>query len=157
MVSSPQEPYYFRHPKSQTRWWHFIDCQYDNVLSCQDREKYTLQKKSNTPTNITKSQEVAVNEAMETITSTHDSHTDRTEPLLEVADKEDLLSLFDQYSYLMSLNSEWLSTGYAIIINEVSVEGISATYHFTAQQCSTTALFYKGANVLITSQIFCWL
>ena len=78
---------------------------------------------------------------METITSTHDIHTGRVEPL---ADEEDLLSLFDKYSNLMSPNSDSLSTDDAVIINEVSVEGIIATYHVIAQQHATTALFDTG-------------
>ena len=70
-------------------------------------EKYTCQKKSNTLSGIPKSQENVLNEVMEIITLTHDSHTDRAEPLHETADEEDLLSLFDQYSDLMSPNSDY--------------------------------------------------
>ena len=61
-------------------------------------EQYTLQKKLNTPSDIPKSQEGAVNEVMETITLTHNNHTDRAEPLYEAADEEYLLSHFNQYS-----------------------------------------------------------
>ena len=51
-------------------------------------------------------------------------------------DKEDLLSLFDQYSDLMSPTLAWLSTGITIVINEASPEGISAetTLHFNSSQ-----------------------
>ena len=38
---------------------------------------------------------------METITSTNNNHTDRTELIMETDDEEDLLSLFEQYSDLM--------------------------------------------------------
>ena len=44
-------------------------------------KKNTLQKKLKTPYDIPKSQEVAVNEVMETISLTQDNHTDRAEPL----------------------------------------------------------------------------
>ena len=68
-------------------------------------------------------------------------------PLHEAAIEEDLLSLFNQYSDSMSPNSDWLATKDEVIINEVSVEGISATYHITVQQCATTALYNTGANM----------
>ena len=58
-------------------------------------ETYTLQMKMNTTSVIPKSQEVAVNEVMETITLAHDSLTERTEPLHKAANEEDLLSLFN--------------------------------------------------------------
>ena len=74
------------------------------------------------------------------------------EPLHRAADVEDLLSLFDQYSNLMSSNSDCLATDNAVFINEVSVEGISAAYHVTVHQCVTTALFNTGANILVISQ-----
>ena len=54
---------------------------------------------------------------METITLTHESPTDRAEPLHEAADEEDVMSLFNQYSNLMSPNSTWLATEDVIIIN----------------------------------------
>ena len=59
-------------------------------------EKYTLQKKTKTLSDSPKSQEVVINDVMETINLTHDSHTDRAEPVYEAADEENLLSLFDQ-------------------------------------------------------------
>ena len=68
------------------------------------------------------------------------NHTNETEPVHETAD-EDLLSLFDQYSELMSPTLDWLSTDIATVMNETSLEGISATYHITVQQCTTTAMF----------------
>ena len=64
---------------------------------------------------------------METITLTHNSHTDRAEPLHDAADEENLLTFFDQYSNFMSPNSDWLSSEDFIIINEVSLEGFSTT------------------------------
>ena len=84
---------------------------------------------------------------MDSMNLTHDNLTDRAEPVHKAADEEDLLNLFDQYSDLMSPSSDWLSTDVAIIINEASIEGISVTYHITAQQCTTTALFDTGANM----------
>ena len=39
------------------------------------------------------------------------------------------------------------NTDIAIIINKVSLEQISATYHITVQQCTATALFDTGANM----------
>ena len=90
---------------------------------------------------------------METNTLTHDSPTNRAQPLHEAADEEDLLSLFDQYYNLISANLDWLSTDDSIIINEVSVEGISEAYHVTVQ-LTTTALFNTGANMWVTSQFF---
>ena len=69
-------------------------------------EKYTLPKKSNTPLDTPKSQEVAINEVMETITKTNDNDTDRTEPVHKTTNEDDLLSLFDQYSELMSPTSD---------------------------------------------------
>ena len=110
-------------------------------------EIYTLQKKSNTPSDISKSQEFAINKVKETITSRDDNHTDRAKPLHDAAYKENLLSLFKQYSNLVSSNSDCLSTDHAIIINEVSGESISATYHVTVQQHATTALFDMGINM----------
>ena len=56
-------------------------------------KKYTLLKKSNTLSNIPKSQEGTGNEVMETITLTHNSLTDRAEPLHKAANKEKLLPL----------------------------------------------------------------
>ena len=106
-----------------------------------------MQKKTNTPSNFPKTQEFEASEVMETITSTNDSLTDRAEPLQEAADEKDLLSLFNKYSNLMSPNLDCLATEDAVIINEVSLEDISATYHVTAQQCITTALFNAGGNI----------
>ena len=63
---------------------------------------------------------------MESITSTNDNHTDRTDPVHEAAD-EDLLILFDQYSNVMSPTLDWLSTDIASVINEAFLKGISAT------------------------------
>ena len=60
-------------------------------------KNYTLQKKSNTPSNILK-QEVTVNEVMETTTFTLISEMDRVALSCETTDEEDLLSLFNQYS-----------------------------------------------------------
>ena len=68
-------------------------------------EKYTLQKRANTPSDALKSQDIVINEVIETIT-TKNNHTNRTEPLHKAADKEDLLSLFDQYFDLMSTTSD---------------------------------------------------
>ena len=88
---------------------------------------------------------------MKTITLTHNSHTDREEPLHEEADEEDLLSPFEQYSDLMTPNLDWLPTDDAIIINEVSIESISAAHHVTVQQHATTVLFNTGANMQVIS------
>ena len=60
-------------------------------------EKYTLQKKSNTPSDISTLHNIAVNEVIGMIILTHDSNKDSTEPLNEAADTEDLLHLFNQY------------------------------------------------------------
>ena len=90
---------------------------------------------------------------METINFTHDSYTDKTVPAHEAPDEEDFLSLFDQYSDLMSPSSDWLYTDVAIIINEVSMERISATYHITGQKC-TIVLFDAGTNISVISQKF---
>ena len=49
---------------------------------------------------------------------------------------------------------DWLATDDAVIMNEVSVEGISATYYITVQQCVTTALFNTSANLSVISQKF---
>ena len=68
-------------------------------------EKYTLQKKSNIPSNAPKTQDVAKNEVMETIIMTNDSDTDCTEPVHKATDEQDLLNLFDQYCNLsLTLN-----------------------------------------------------
>ena len=58
--------------------------------------------RSQTLFDVTKSEGIGINEVMETIPMTNDNYTDRTEPVHEAADEEDLLSLFDQYSDLMS-------------------------------------------------------
>ena len=50
-------------------------------------EKYTLQKKSNTLSEISKSQGAAVHEVMDTITLTHYNHTDRVQPLHKTANE----------------------------------------------------------------------
>ena len=63
------------------------------------------------------------------------------------ADEEDLLSLFDQYSNLVSKDI-------AIVINEASSKGISVKNPITVQQCTTTALFDMGANIFIISEKF---
>ena len=89
---------------------------------------------------------------METITMTNYNDTDRTEPIQEAANDEDLLSLFNQYTGFMSPTLDWLSTDLAFIINEVSLERISATYHIKIQQCTTTALFDTDGNMLDISQ-----
>ena len=52
----------------------------------------------------------------------------------------------------MSPNLDRLATEDAVNINEVSEEGISATYHITVQQCAKTALFNTGANMSNISQ-----
>ena len=39
-----------------------------------------------------------------------------------------------------------------MVINEAPLEGISATYHITVQQCTMTALFDIGTNVSVISQ-----
>ena len=49
----------------------------------------------------------------------------------------------------MSPNLDQLATEDALIIIEVSVEGIIATYHITAQQYTTTALFDTCANMSV--------
>ena len=64
--------------------------------------KTTPQKNSNNPSGAPKSQDIAINVIMETIPMTDDSHTDKTEPVHEAANENDLLSLFDQYFNLMS-------------------------------------------------------
>ena len=63
-------------------------------------QKYTLLKKSNSPSNIHLLQEIAVKEVMETITLTHNNLANRAEPSHETAEGEDLLSHFNQYSDL---------------------------------------------------------
>ena len=90
---------------------------------------------------------------METITLKHDSQADTSEPSQKTANGEDLLSLFNQYSDLISPDSDWLATEDAVIFNEVSVENISTTYHITAQQHATTALFDIAANMLVIAKI----
>ena len=105
----------------------------------------------NTPSDIPNSQEVAVNKVMETITSTHDSLTDRKQPLPETSHDEDLLSLFNKYSNLLSSNLDWVATEDPVIINEVSVECLSARYHITVQQHATTALFNTSVNMSVIS------
>ena len=99
---------------------------------------------------IPKSEEAAVNEVMETNILTTDSHTDRAESSYEAADEEDLLSLCNQYSNLLSPNSDWLSAEDSVIISAVSVEGISVTYHITVQQHATITLFDTGFNMSVT-------
>ena len=115
-------------------------------------EKYSLQMKLNNLSNVSKSPDIAINEVMQAITSTTGNHTDRTEPIHEAADKEDLLSLFDQYSDLVSPTSDRLSADIAVVINGASLEAISTTYHITTQQCTTTALFDTSTNMLVISQ-----
>ena len=66
-------------------------------------EKYTFQKKSTTPSDPPKSQNLTVNEIVETITMTDDKLIDTLESLYKVVGEENLLSLFDQ-------NSDWLSS-----------------------------------------------
>ena len=88
---------------------------------------------------------------MKTITLTQDSQVDRLEPSHDTHDGEDLLSLFNQYSDLISQNSDYIATKDAIIINEVLVKGIIATYHITVQQCTTTPLINTGANMSVIS------
>ena len=72
----------------------------------------------NTPSNITKMQEIAVNVVMETVTSMQNSLTDRADPLNEAAKEEDVLSLFTKFSDLMSPNLNWLAAEYTVVINE---------------------------------------
>ena len=103
----------------QTRWWHFIDGQYDKVLSPEDRKKVFFAKEIEWPVWYSQVTISLVKKVMETITSTHHSHTDRVEPLHKAANEEDLLSLFNQPTDLMSPNSDWLATEDAVIINEV--------------------------------------
>ena len=91
---------------------------------------------------------------METITSTHGSQVDRAEPSHKTADGEDLLSLLNQHSDLISPKLNWLATENPVIINGASVKGVSATYHATVQQCAITAPFDTGANMLVISQTF---
>ena len=64
-------------------------------------EKYILQMKSNTSSDNPNSQDVTVNEVMETITMMDNKQTDTTESVHKSADEEDLLNLFDHYSDLM--------------------------------------------------------
>ena len=80
------------------------------------------------PTNIPK-QDVTVNEAMETLT--HNSQLDRVDLSHETTNGEDMLSLFNQYSDLISPNWDWLATEESVIINEASVEVISTAYYVT--------------------------
>ena len=65
-------------------------------------EKYTLWKSSNITSSTPKSPDIAINDVMETTTKTSNKHTDRTEPVHMVTDEDDLLSICDQYSKLMS-------------------------------------------------------
>ena len=66
-------------------------------------EKYALQKKSNTSLDNPNSQDVMVNDVIETMTMTDDKKQTQwsqyTKQLME-----DLLSLFNQYPDLMSSN-----------------------------------------------------
>ena len=73
---------------------------------------------------------------------------DRLDPSHKTADEEDQLRLFHQYSDLISSNSDWPATKDVVIINKVSVDGISAMYHVTVQEHDTTALFDTSANIL---------
>ena len=77
--------------------------------------------------------------------------TDTAESANKAAD-EDLLSLFDQYSDLMSSNSDWLFKDIDVVINETLSEGISAECSITVQQCTTTVLFDTDANMSVMSQ-----
>ena len=69
-------------------------------------ERYTLQNKSNASPNSPKSQDVSANEITENITTTDDKQIDKTESVHKVLNEENLLSLFDQYSDLMSSTSD---------------------------------------------------
>ena len=80
-----------------------------NIIKCflgKIGKKYTFQKRSNTPSSIPKLQEIAVNKVMETITYTHNSQADRAEPSHVTVKGEDLFSLFNQYSNLISSTSD---------------------------------------------------
>ena len=66
--------------------------------------KVYFAKMCNTPSDVPKLQEGTVNEVMEAITLRYVSH--RTEPLDEAANEEDLSDFFNQYSNLMSANSD---------------------------------------------------
>ena len=68
-------------------------------------EKYTLQKKLNTSSKASNSQDVTVKAVIETATANDDEQIDTVEPANNAPDKEDLPSLLDQYSDLMSSNS----------------------------------------------------
>ena len=60
-----------------------------NTIRCflgKTAEKYTLQKKSNTLSDAPKSQDIVINEVLETITMTNDNHRDRSEPVHKAAD-----------------------------------------------------------------------
>ena len=56
MVSSLQAFYHFSYPNKSNQVIHFTDCQCNKALSWKDRKKYTLQKKSNIPFHVPKSQ-----------------------------------------------------------------------------------------------------
>ena len=78
-----------------------------------------------------------------------DKWTHTAESVHKAADEGFLLSLFIQYSALMSSNSDWLSKDIKAVINKVSLEGISVEYSITVQQYTTTALFDKDANMSV--------
>ena len=91
---------------------------------------------------------------MEAITTTDDKQTDTVVSVQKAADEEDLLSVFDQCSDLLSSNLDWLSKDISVVINEASSEGISVENSITFQQCITTALFVTGANMSVMSHKF---
>ena len=112
-------------------------------------EKYTIQEKLKTSLHASNSQDVTLSEIMETIPMTNDKQTDTAESAHKAAD-EDLLSLFDQYSDLMSSSWDWLSKDIDVI-NKTCSEGNRVEYSIIVQQCTTTTLFDTGPNVSIMS------
>ena len=69
-----------------------------------------------------------VNEKVVTITTTNDTKIGTAESVHKVVDEEISWSLFYQYSDFMSSNLDWLGKDIDVIINEASLEGISADF-----------------------------
>ena len=93
-----------------------------------------------------------MNETVETKTMTDDKQIETAESVHQVVDEENLVSLIDQYSNLMSSTLNLLAKDIDVIINEVASEGFSVEYPIVVQQCRTTALFDTGTNISVMSQ-----
>ena len=74
--------------------------------------------------------------------------TDTAESVPKSAGEEDLLSLFDQYSNLMSPTMAWPSTGISTVLNEASSEGIGAEYpNYSSTMNNNSTVWHRCLHV----------